>query len=389
MALHRRKCVGVFHPGLDEAMKRFFPIVLVVLFALGGTLRACGQAALLMEEPFGKFGRFNPTGHAAIYLARVCAQTPVMLRRCDPGELGVVMSRYHRVDGYDWIAMPLVPYLYAVDDVKDIPKTANRSLEAELRDTYRRQYLEGLVPDLPNGEAPKGEWIQLIGSSYDRKIYGFEVPTTAEQDEQLIQDFNTRRNDAHFNLLFKNCADFSRTLINTYYYPHAMRRNWISDVGITTPKELVRSLERSSRKRGIPLQVFMIPQVPGSIPRSIRVDGVLEAFLKRKYVLPVAVLHPVVAGSLLLVYLTDGRFNLPKNPAVLDVAALSHAAQGLAELERSSPTEFVPTQSALTLAVTHGDIQLESADRKAKIEETEPASRGADEAIPVSMHTGG
>jgi RES domain-containing protein len=359
------------------------------MFALGGALRASGQAALLMEEPFGKFGRFNPTGHAAIYLARVCATTPAMLRACEPGELGVVISRYHRVDGYDWIAMPLVPYLYAVDDVKDIPKTANRSLEAELRDTYRRQYLQDLVPDGPNGETPKGEWIQLVGASYDRKIYGFEIPTTVEQDQSLIEDFNTQRNNVRFNLLFHNCADFSRTVINTYYYQHAMRRNWIADVGITTPKELVRSLERTSRKRGIPLQVFMIPQVPGSIPRSIRVDGVLEAFLKRKYVLPVAVLHPVVAGSIALVYLMDGRFNLPKNPAVLDVTALSEAAQGLAELQRSSPTESVALESAVTLAVTHAFVadpdaavpapDVPSTERQKNTEQQAAASPGTEE----------
>jgi hypothetical protein len=30
-----------------------------------------------------------------------------MLRPCQPGELGVVISRYHRVGGYDWIAMPV------------------------------------------------------------------------------------------------------------------------------------------------------------------------------------------------------------------------------------------------------------------------------------------
>jgi hypothetical protein len=375
-------------------MRRFFPIVFAVMFALGGALRACGQAALLMEEPFGKFGRFNPTGHAAIYLARVCVVTPVMLRRCEPGELGSVLSRYHRIDGYDWIAMPLVPYLYAVDDVKDIPKTANRSLEAELRDTYRRQYLEDIIPDGPNGATPRGEWIQLVGSSYDRKIYGFELPTTVEQDEHLIEDFNTRRNDGRFNLLFHNCADFSRTLINTYYYPHAMRRNWIADVGITTPKELVRSLERTSRKHGIPLQVFVIPQVPGSIPRSIRVDGVVEAFLKRKYVVPVAVLHPVVAGSLALVYLTDGRFSLPKNPAVLDVIALSQAAQGLAELQRSSPTESVPLESAVTLAVTHAamsGVEVPSPDvpraepQENNTEQTAPTSHGVEEAAPANM----
>lgn len=253
-----------------------------------------------------------------------------MLRLCQPGELGVVISRYHRVDGYDWIAMPLVPYLYAVEDVKDIPKTANRSLEAELRDTYRREHLKNLVPDGPDGVTPKGEWIQLVGSSYDRRIYGFSIPTSVEQDAQLIRDFNGRENQAHFNLLFHNCADFSRSIINTYYLPHAVRRNWIADVGITTPKQLVRSLERTSRERKVPLQVFVIPQVSGSIPRSIRVDGVLEAFLKRKYVLPVAVLHPIVAGSLAVVYLGGGRFNLPKDPAVLDVTALSQAAQTIA-----------------------------------------------------------
>ena len=340
-----------------------------------------------MEEPFAKFGRFNPTGHAAIYLPRVCAETPVLLRRCEPGELGVVVSRYHRVGGYDWIAMPLVPYLYAVDDVNEIPKTANRSLEAELRDSYRREHLEDLVPDPPDGRAPKGEWVQLVGSSYDRKIYGFEIPTTVEQDEQLIADFNTHGNERHFNLLFRNCADFARTVINTYYYPHALRRNWISDVGITTPKQLVRSLERTSKERGIPLQVFMIPQVPGSIPRSIRVDGVLEAFLKRKYVLPVAVLHPVVAGSLALVYLTDGRFNLPKNPAVLDVVALSQAAQGLAELERSSPTESVPEESALTLAVTHTPVSDVVSSRD-ELETAGHADGGTEDATPVSMHKG-
>ena len=137
-------------------MRRFFPIVFAVIFAFAGVVPVHGQAALLLEEPFGKFGRFNPTGHAAIYLPRVCAETPLLLRRCKPGELGVVISRYHRVDGYDWIAMPLVPYLYAVDDVKDIPETANRSLEAELRDTYRRDHLEDLAPDAPNGAIAKG-----------------------------------------------------------------------------------------------------------------------------------------------------------------------------------------------------------------------------------------
>lgn len=363
-------------------MRRLFPIVFSVFFALAGMVPVHGQAALLLEEPFGKFGRFNPTGHAAIYLPRVCAETPVQLRRCQPGELGVVISRYHRIDGYDWIAVSLVPYLYAVDDVKDIPETASRSLEAELRDSYRRDHLEDVAPDAPNGTSPKGEWIQLVGASYDRRIYGFEIPTTVEQDEHLIQDFNTRRNRGHFNLLFHNCADFSRSVIDRYYDPHAMRRNWIADAGITTPKQLVRSLERTSKERHIPLEVFAIPQVPGSIPRSIRVDGVLEAFLKRKYVLPVAVLHPVVAGSLALVYLGDGRFNLPKNPPVLDVVALSRPAQEQAAREAHSTSQ-------LTMSPTGTLAPLVSYEPAQKTEVAEPSNRTKEKTVPVRMHAGG
>jgi hypothetical protein len=39
-----------------------------------------------MEEPYGFFGSVNPTGHNAVYFARICAETPVKLRRCQSGE---------------------------------------------------------------------------------------------------------------------------------------------------------------------------------------------------------------------------------------------------------------------------------------------------------------
>src|ERR1700677_3199915 len=98
----------------------------VVLLAMGG-LRARADAALLMEEPYGEFGAFNPTGHAAVYLNHVCAASPTELRACGPGERGVVISRYHKIDGYDWIAIPLIPYLYAVDDAAQVPMSVDRA----------------------------------------------------------------------------------------------------------------------------------------------------------------------------------------------------------------------------------------------------------------------
>src|SRR5690349_11319619 len=134
-------------------------LLLVYLFLLGAPeMRA--DAALLLEEPFGNFGAMNPTGHAAVYLSRICAETPTRLRRCIPGEVGVVLSRYHHIAGYDWIAIPLIPYLYAVEQPNEVPKAVDASMVAFLRYSYRRNHLWEIMPDEAGGQTPKGTWSQ-------------------------------------------------------------------------------------------------------------------------------------------------------------------------------------------------------------------------------------
>src|ERR1700689_1811850 len=120
----------------------------------------------------------NPTGHAAVYLSRVCAATPLSLRRCRDGEQGVVISRYHRISGYDWIAIPLLPYLYAVDRPDEVPSTAAPEDVETLRNAWRRANLTEIAPDAQDGSAPADDWIQLVGAAYDRTIYAFEIETT-------------------------------------------------------------------------------------------------------------------------------------------------------------------------------------------------------------------
>jgi hypothetical protein len=305
------------HKIMRSALKAL-AVLACVIFACSS---ARADASLLLEEPFGGFGAMNPTGHAAIYLNRVCADTPLRLRPCRDGELGVVLSRYHRVDGYDWLAMPLLAYLYAVDDISQIPDTATPKLELKLRDSYRRDHLEDLIPDDPIREIPRGEWIQLLGASYDRRIWGFEVSTTQAQDEALIERFNSRRNVGHFNLFFNNCANFSQKILN-FYYPHSIHRNFIADAGMMTPKQAAKSLVKYSRHHSnTDMYTFVIPQVPGSIPRSTSVDGVVESLVKsKKYVVPLAVLHPYVAGTLIAAYFSDGRFHPDPDAAVFNPA---------------------------------------------------------------------
>jgi hypothetical protein len=291
----------------------------ILLFCLCSIPRAQAGATLFLGEPYSYDGAFAGTGHAAVYLSGVCATSPVVLRRCVPGETGIVLSRYRGIGGYDWIAIPLVPYLYALEKPGDIPLFADKKLVAFLRDRYRRNHLESLVPDLPGGGTPDGDWYELIGASYLRTIYAFEIETSPEQDAKLIVMLNDRSNRQRWNLVTANCADFARQIISLYY-PHSVHRSIIGDLGVTTPKQLARTLSRYTG-RHVELQTskFVIPQVPGTIPRSKRLKGVFEVVLTaKKYMWPIFLFHPYAAGTAVAIYVQHWHFNPGKDALILD-----------------------------------------------------------------------
>jgi len=301
-----------------------------VYFLCAAVMLACvparAEIAILLEEPYGQFGHLNPTGHSAIYLNHVCASSSTELRPCAAGDPGVVISRYHRVGGYDWVAIPLIPYLYAVERTAMIPRTATPDVEATLRDAYRRRHLSDMAPDGPAGAMPGGDWTQLVGASYDREIYGLNLRTSAQQDAAFMAIFNDRSNTGHFNLLYRNCADFSRTVINIYF-PKAVHRNLIGDYGVMTPKQVTRSMVKYGKKHpALSVTAFVIPQVPGTIERSTKAHGVSEAILKsKKYVIPLSIVAPEITGALAVSYATKDRFTLPADAPVLSGAKLVKA----------------------------------------------------------------
>ena len=303
-----------------QTMRRAFGSLIAMLLLYVSFAGA--SATLLLEEPYGTMGFFTATGHAAVYLSGVCADTPVVLRRCAPGEMGVVLSRYDRVGGYDWVAIPLIPYLYAVERPEDVPLFANAKMAAFLRDRYRRKYLEDIAPDVKNGETPGGNWYQLVGSSYDRTIYGFEIQTTPEQDDALIRKYNTSPNVSHFHLVTNNCADFAKGALN-FYYPKSLHRSLIADIGITTPKQMAKMLTKySDRHPELQFSRLIISQVPGSMPRSSAVHGVVESFFTaKKYIVPSAVVSPIFAGCVAAVYVGTGarHFEPARNAMVFVV----------------------------------------------------------------------
>lgn len=303
-----------------QPMRRVFISLVVMVLAYAGLARA--SATLLLEEPYGKMGFFTATGHAAVYLSGVCADGPLVLRHCASGETGIVLSRYDGVGGYDWVAIPLIPYLYAVERPEDVPLFADAKMAAFLRDRYRRKYLEEVAPDGKNGETPGGNWYQLVGSSYDRTIYGLEIQTTSEQDDALIRKYNAAPNHAHFHLVSNNCADFAKHVLN-FYYPKSLHRSLVADVGITTPKQIAKMLTRfSARHPELEFSRLVISQVPGSMPRSTNVHGVVESFFKaKKYIVPSVVVSPIFAGCVAAVYVGTGagHFEPARNAMVFVV----------------------------------------------------------------------
>ncbi len=293
-------------------------IFLMAALAIHSSVSARAQAALLMEEPYGIFGALNPTGHNAIYLARVCAETPVKLHRCGPGEMGSVIARYQGIAGYDWIAIPFVPYLYSVENATDIPEHVDREKVLRLRERYHEAHLEMLGTHIPPGNFLRGGWTQLLGVAYERRIYAFRFETTSEQDNALIDMINAGPNDSHFNLLFNNCADFARGVLNTYF-PDAFRRSLLPDALMTTPRQTAYKLVKFAGKHpGTDLTVFEIPQVPGYRHHSHSNKSIAESLTTTGYAVPLMLVNPYLAGGLFVDFVIQGRFHvIPKQLEVL------------------------------------------------------------------------
>jgi hypothetical protein len=188
--------------------------------------------------------------------------------------------------------------------------------------------LRDLIPDAADGGAPAGHWTQLVGAAYDRRLIGFRIRTTPAQDDAIIAYLNGRPNRSRFNLLFRNCADFARDLVNRYY-PKALRTSILADFGITTPKQVSRTLVKYATKRPeLELKTFVIPQIPGSRDESVRTRGVSESFLRRKrYSIPLLILQPWIPVGLAVGYITAGRFEPERNATTFDPTMLDTFAK--------------------------------------------------------------
>src|SRR3569833_1408808 len=219
----------------------------VLLRALGLlVLLSCfvhADIGLMLGESAGKgMSRWTSAGHSAIHLSNVCPDTAIHLRLCNPGEQGAVLSNYinfNEDQPYEWNAVPLSIFLYGVDDAKDRPLYATPELRGVLQERFRQRYLAAICPEGPCTD-PKAHWRDVVGATFARDVYMFVTSTTLDQDKAFIAKFNALPNVDHYNGFTRNCADFARLVVNTYF-PGAARPARLTDFWMTRPKAFSKS----------------------------------------------------------------------------------------------------------------------------------------------------
>jgi hypothetical protein len=292
----------------------------VLLLLVAACLSAHAEVGLVLAAKPNSHGtlvnEITGAGHSAVYLSRVCPETPTKLRLCEPGELGSVLQNYKDYkedEPFEWNAVPLSIYLYGVEDLKQRPLVASPALRHVLQEQYRQARLQAICQTDRCVNDEWANWRDSVAAAFVREIYIFQVSSTQEQDEQFIREFNARANENRYSGFLNNCADFSKLVVNTYF-PHSAHRNILNDVGMTSPKAIARSFTHyAERHPELNLRVIRVEQVPGSYKRSSDShEGTEQAFRTKKWLIPIAIVGyhavPVLAAS----YFLTGRFNPAK-----------------------------------------------------------------------------
>ena len=288
--------------------------VLTCLVACLGSSKAYGDVGVVLNESLDtSVARITGSGHTAVYFSRICPESPVKLRLCQPGEQGSVISNYISLgedQPFEWNIVPLNVYVYGVENPRYRPIFGSQKIKHVLEERYREKYLSEYCASESCKTSHKAEWREMVGASLERSIYMFVVDTTVQQDLALIEQFNAEANENHFNGMTRNCADFTRRIINTYF-PNATGPDYINDFGMTSPKAIARSFTRyAHRHPDAGFRVLHFAQVPGTIKRSSECRAGTEQLVRsKKLLVPMLIFADHVLPFVAASYILTGRFN--------------------------------------------------------------------------------
>jgi hypothetical protein len=334
-----------------------------VLVLLSGCLIASPAYAdvgvLLNESLDTSLARITGSGHSAVYFSRICAESPVKLRLCRPDEQGSVMSNYTTLgedQPFEWNIVPLSIYLYGVEEPQNRPLFGSQKIKQALEERYRTNFLAGYCDSPTCRTSGRAEWREMVGATLERSIYIFVVETSVEQDRALIAEFNSLPNQNHFNGVTKNCATFSRRVINTYY-PHAARADYLNDFGLITPKAIARSFTHfAERHPEAHLRVLHFAQLPGTIKRSTECrNGTEQLYHSKKLLVPMILFADHELPFMAATYLLTGRFN-PEHE--LEQHPNAESADIKQEIREAKAENDVPREAQLEAVVNQESAQL-------------------------------
>jgi hypothetical protein len=211
---------------------------------------------------------------------------------------------------FEWNVVPLSIYLYGVEDPQNRPLFGSQKIKHALEERYREKFLAGYCDSATCRTSNKAEWREMVGATLSRSIYIFVVETSVEQDRALIAEFNARPNQNHFNGITRNCAEFSRGILNTYF-PHAARADYLNDFGLITPKAIARSFTRYGEHHPeAHLRVLHFAQLPGTIKRSTEArSGTEQLYHSKKLLVPMLLFADHALPFMVASYALTGRFN--------------------------------------------------------------------------------
>jgi len=299
-------------------LRRTYPIAVALLAILLASARARADVGVILNDSLDtSVARITGSGHSAVYFSRICPASPVKLRLCKPGEQGSVMSNYTTLgedEPFEWNVVPLNVYVYGVANPVDAPLFSSPKIKGALEDAYRDKVLAGYCQGHTCQSSNKAEWREMVSAESERTFYILIVSTTVEQDQKLIDEFNALPNVNHFNGMARNCADFTKRVIDTYF-PHAAHRDFINDFGMTSPKAVARSFSRyAERHPAMHYRIVHYAQLPGTIKRSSECrSGTEQLYHSKKLLVPMAVFAPHELGVVTASYLLTGRYNVEKD----------------------------------------------------------------------------
>ena len=320
-------------------------ICFAILLACVASARAYGDVGVILNESLDtSVERVTGSGHTAVYFSRICPASPVKLRLCRPDEEGSVMSNYINLgedQRFEWNIVPLNLYVYGVQDIRHRPVFGSPKVKKVLEERYREQALSAYCSSQSCMTSDKAEWREMVGAAMARSMYIFVVETTVEQDREIIEKFNALPNENHFNGVTRNCADFTKDIVNTYF-PHSAHRDLLNDFGMTSPKAVARTFSQYARNHPEShFRVLHFSQLPGTIKQSTEArSGTEQLYHSKKLLVPMVIFAadelPVAAAA----YVLTGWFN-PQHEFEAHPAA--DPAQAGTQLQAvKSETENVP-----------------------------------------------